>query len=642
MLALEKRHILIMKVLINASKPLSSELLGSILGATSRTIRGDIKLIDQILQRMGAQVISKSGIGYTLEVINRGEFNVFLQSFNEKYSDSASIPSYATERIRVILHQLLISDGYVKSEIFENQLFISRTTLSADLKKVREILNSYHLKLEHKPNYGLRIVGDERHIRFALSDYMNMDEEGTTLIKTIRVELDANFCKQEIIRFLIENKIHISVSSLEQAIALMQIADLRIKKKHRVKFDDNQLEEIKTYREYKLMKNWWNKILPLADENEIADYTLHILSRQILGIDDEFDLTENKTSYFLQDEMLKFLFTYTNQDFSFDSQLRKLLSRELKSMLIRITYGYEYHGNSMVQVKQTNLAFEYAVIMADYLVKKYGYTMNESEIAVLANHLHLSMEQNMKVRSHLKIGLIWSRGRNESLIVKQKLMKSYSKYIESIHVLEHYELNEQIENELDLIITDMPRARFRSKISLIQIMNQFNSQEKKELKDFFSKKGVMLHTLLNCLDKNCCLFDVDAQTSEKVITKLSKQMIENAKITNGFEQMVLQREEISSTERGNNVVIAHSLFPASEKTIIGVAILKHPITWGQENAQLVFMVSNGNNEEQMFTVLQWLQLLVQDFEFVHECLNAKNFEEIRLAIERAFLLIDVQ
>ncbi|MEG0077945.1 BglG family transcription antiterminator [Anaerorhabdus sp.] len=640
MLALEKRHILIMKVLINASEPLSSELLGSILGATSRTIRGDIKLIDQILQRMGAQVISKSGIGYTLEVINRGEFNVFLQSFNEKYSDNASIPSYATERIRIILHQLLISESYVKSEVFENQLFISRTTLSADLKKVRDILSSYHLKLEHKPNYGLRIIGDERHIRFALSDYMNMDEEGSTFIKTISVELDASICKNEIVKLLIDNKIHISVSSLEQCIALLQIMDLRIKKNHNVRLSDSQFEEIKSYREYSIVNEWLNKILPGINEHEVANYTLHILSRQILGIEDNYDLTENKTSYFLQDEMLKFLFTYTNQDFSFDSQLRKLLSRELKSMLIRITYGYEFHDTSMVQVKQTNLAFEYAVIMTDYLVKKYGYSMNESEIAVLANHLHFSMEQNIKVQNQFNVGLIWSRGRNESLLIKQKILKSFSQYIDSIKMLEHYELDEQTEQELDLIITDMPRARFRSKISLIQIMNQFNYQEKKELKDFFSKKGVMLHTLLNCLDKSCCIFDVDVQTSEEAICQLSKQMIKNMKITSGFEQMVFQREKISSTERGNNVAIAHSLFPSSEKTIVGIAILKHPITWGQENAQLVFMISNGNNEEQMFTVLQWLQTLVQNYEFVHECLNAKNFEEIRIAIERAFLSID--
>ena len=38
-------------------------------------------------------------------------------------------------------------------------IFVSRSTLSNDLKEVREKLNYFHLELETKPAYGFKITG---------------------------------------------------------------------------------------------------------------------------------------------------------------------------------------------------------------------------------------------------------------------------------------------------------------------------------------------------------------------------------------------------------------------------------------------------------------------------------------------------
>ena len=84
---LTKRQILIVRYLINTRKPLSSEMLAVILGATAKTIRADMDIINDVLQTAaGTQVISKTGFGYSLKILNHNEFNVFLQTFRSKWN----------------------------------------------------------------------------------------------------------------------------------------------------------------------------------------------------------------------------------------------------------------------------------------------------------------------------------------------------------------------------------------------------------------------------------------------------------------------------------------------------------------------------------------------------------------------------
>lgn len=641
MLALDKRHILIMRTLINTAEPLSSEVLASVLGATSRTVRNDIKIIDQILQRVGARVLSKSGSGYSLDIVNRGEFNVFLQSFNEKYADNTAIPAYNGERIGAILHQLLIRDSWIKSEAFLDQLYISRTTFSTDLRRIRRILQKYHLDLEQKPNRGIRITGLERHLRILIADYMNVDEEAFSDEIHFSFELDSKRCLDRLTIFLLETNIHVSVQSLEELKNQLLVADYRIRHHHPVVYDDVELEEIKSHAEYAPLKVMLTELMGDISESEIANFCLLVICRRIFGADDPFDLAKHKSLYFLGDEMMKFLYIYTDMDFSADQQTRLYLARELRGMIARITYGFEYRNIGMVEVKQSNIAFEYAVIMCDYLAKKYRYTIHEEEIAVLANYLHYSLITRPPQPSRQNVCLVFSKGKNNALILRERFLQLFGRAVSRVDILEPYELTEQRETDVDLIITDMPRSRFRSTVSIIQVMNNFSRPERHEINSFLSRKGICLHLLLKAFDKHTVLWNLDAESSDEVIRAIAKKMSEQFKITDGFADMVWHREQISSTERGNNAAIAHSLFPACETTRIGLGILKKPILWDQELVQIVFLIANSNEEAQMFRMIEWLQMLCRQMNFIHQLLQADTFSKIREAVDEAFTWVEL-
>lgn len=638
MISLDKRHLLIIKYLINASEPLSSEILASVLGSTSRTIRTDMKIVERILDRVGAEVVSKSGAGYSLEIVNRGEFNVFLQSFNEKYADSSNIPQYHTERIRYIIHALLLRNEYIKSEDFLDKLFISRSTFSQDLKKIRLILARYHLELTQKPNYGLLIVGEERHLRVAIADYMHLDEDFMNSDEAgFQITLDYKRSMESLVRFLKQNNIHVSVQSLYELVAQLQISDYRIKHNYSIFYNDIEMDDIKVHEEFELLIDLMHELLGNVSESEIANFCLHIVTRRIYAEDDYYDIKEHKSLYFLGDEMLKFLFIYTDVDFSQDYTVRLLLTRELRGMLARINYGFEYRNIPMIEIKQSNVAFEYAVIMCDYLSKKYGYMIVEEEISVFANFLHYSMLVNRNSDERRNVCLVYYKGKNNTLIPKQQVQNYFGKYISLIESKEYYELSEENEKQYDLILTDMPRSRFKLNIPIIQVMNNFNLSERKSIQYLLSNKGMKLYYLHQAFNSNLFVKSINADTREEVIEYMSMKMSESVKITTGLKAMVLHRELLSSTERGNNVSIMHSLFPASEKAVIMIGVLKKPILWDRELVQLVFLVANGKEENKMFIYIEWLQALARQMNFVHEMLKVNNFKEAMQVVNDAFL-----
>ena len=116
MLFMDKYYILIIQKLINANTMLNSEALASVLGITSKTVRKDIELIDKVLKNAGATVVSKPGMGYRLVLNDEDEFNIFLQSFQEKYRDSSYVPDYNEERVNYIIHQIMKQYEYIISD----------------------------------------------------------------------------------------------------------------------------------------------------------------------------------------------------------------------------------------------------------------------------------------------------------------------------------------------------------------------------------------------------------------------------------------------------------------------------------------------------------------------------------------------
>ena len=136
------------------------------LGVSEKTVRTRLRELNDELEKNGAKVVSRARFGYRLEVVNPVPF----EAWQSKKGKGEPLEN-AGERSDYLMACLLFRPGYVKIEELCDFIYVSRPTLSSCLKMVEAILKRYHVSLERRPGYGIRVEGSEFDIRRLISDY---------------------------------------------------------------------------------------------------------------------------------------------------------------------------------------------------------------------------------------------------------------------------------------------------------------------------------------------------------------------------------------------------------------------------------------------------------------------------------------
>lgn len=136
------------------------------LGVCDRTVRTYIKGVNDCLNGV-ATIICKGRSGYELVVRDPAGFASWEHRLEHPASTVAQTPD---ERMAFLVNDLLCRSDWVTVDDLSSLLFVSRATISADLKRVEGYLAHFDMSLERKPHHGVRICGDEMNRRICLAD----------------------------------------------------------------------------------------------------------------------------------------------------------------------------------------------------------------------------------------------------------------------------------------------------------------------------------------------------------------------------------------------------------------------------------------------------------------------------------------
>ena len=168
---LKKNEIEIIKLLIASTNYISSYDIATATGINRRLVRDEMLNVKIILKSLGYELVSKTSKGYIIE----GKSSHSLQGLFHIIEDAERqreyvFPTLPQERQSYILKRLVENNTYMKIDDLADELLISRSTISSDLKKARQDIKKYGLIMKQKPNYGICIVGDEVNKRKPLCD----------------------------------------------------------------------------------------------------------------------------------------------------------------------------------------------------------------------------------------------------------------------------------------------------------------------------------------------------------------------------------------------------------------------------------------------------------------------------------------
>ncbi|MGS0904013.1 BglG family transcription antiterminator [Bacillus altitudinis] len=635
MLSLRQEELL--RRLMQAEQELTGDEIARLIGVTSRTVRTDMKALKSILEAHGATLHMKRGAGYTLTVEDYGAFRTFLKNSMRERNEKKNqvIPNQPEDRISYLLRRLLLSEDYMKLDELAEELFVSESTVKNDLKAVKHLFSLHGLSVAHRPKYGLRLTGDEMKLRYCLAEHVFQQEHpNPALLPEETYQLI-----QDMVRSRTKaSGLHVSEIGLSNLVTHIAIACKRIEEKKLVMMPEGELKDIQTQPAFQVARQMAEDMrhvlgidFPLS---EMAYIAIHLMGAKMMAYGETghtlFHMLDEE-HFRLTHQLLGYVEEHMSLDIQTDKELIVGLSLHLRSAIHRFRYDMNIRNPYLSDIKRHYpIAFEAGVYMGRWLKEKENVEIHEDEIGYLALHIGAAIERTKTQTVRKKCLIVCATGVASSQLLLHKLKAAFSERLEiagtaSVSDLLSYDLR-----SIDLIISTIPLQNTLP-VPVIDVHTILSEDDMLRLKRFV--QGSQEMGVLRYISPKMTFFQQDLQTRKEVLQFFVNVLQEQNRIPDDFEQLLLEREEVSPTSFGHLVAIPHPIKPATDDTFCAICTLRKPVLWGEERVQVVCLLSiQKTYQKELQSLYQFLVRLTEQKEVVEQIIKAASFEELTAAL----------
>lgn len=491
---LSKRTILLFHTLSKSEGPLTSNYLSQVVGVTSRTVKKDLQVLGEIIASYGAKLCSKPGRGYQIYVDDERSYQelVRLMEQNDLVADQ-NIPRYSYERVNYIIKKLLIVDYYIKFEDFMEELYVGRSTITNDMKTVRENLQQYGLKLIHTPSRGTIITGKESAKRQCIAEYFFHNAVGERFYVKDNIMFNSNqnqkelaHLRHELLSVLMDYHIHLSDLSVENLMIHIAVMMRRLTFSNYVECSEEQMSYVADTPEWEAALKYCGILEDVLDmdipRSEVVYLTMHLISKHI---NEQMDVSAKRQND-LREVIIKGLRAVKKQyriDLCGDLELIDLLILHLEPMIRRIQMG---------MVMRNPLAYESTIryLYASWITAgfcreieaSYHIHIDFNEFGYLVLYFNMAVERcrNAEVK---KVALVCGRGRPEMITILSQMKEALAKYHVTFTMMDTYQIPQINVQDYYLIISTVPLELPKS--APLIVLHAFDESEIHTVKHFY-------------------------------------------------------------------------------------------------------------------------------------------------------------
>ena len=603
-LFIQKRLLILFELLNKDEFKISCKALSKVTNVSERTIRGDITALNSILEGHGATIKIKRNEGYFIEILDLNKYQQYLAENTQEIMEDNEIPNSPIERNKYILRHLLYNNDYIKLEDLADKLFISKTTILNDIKRIKSILSKYNLTLMSKPYYGIKINGNELNIRKCISEnIINRDFENYILGITdeeieVFKDIDLKKLQEIVLRNVHEYNIEFSDFSLKNFIIHLAIVISRLKSGYTLEYELEILADDVVIKNsikliFKEIQTYFNVNIPLNEKNYIYN---HFKSKSTpkLAVRDN---TDEKIITYTKD-LLEYINTHYNFDLRNDTILFNDLLLHFKSILNSKYYNLN-KINPLINTIKSNypLAFEITLTSTENIFNQTIYTFTEDEIGYVSLHIGAAIERYFDNNINCKkVVIVCGSGYGTSRLLETRLNKVFRDKLDIIECLSYNQYVIKDLSNIDLIISTIPLENKKYPVILVDfaLLNKDIEGISKALTD---EPIISNKVLSEYFDSNLFLKSPKINKKEDLLTLMCDTLNKNEIILPSFKESVFYRETLSATNIDDFLAIPHPMELSAISTKICVAILDEPILWNKDTTvNLVFMIAINKND----------------------------------------------
>lgn len=584
--------------LFQKQKPIHLEDLTATFHVSERTMRSDIQSINSILLQHGGHIERIRKKGFYLKVYDEQALHT-LRNTCEENSTSDELDN-AQKRIHFLLQSLLFEKKYISHEHILDTLYISRNTLQNYIRTIRKMIAPYHLILENKVNMGLCISGDEESIRTCFMDILiphdlhSMVIDFTPEVKYIFKDIDLHCIEQLTLAYAKQYEVRFSDFNLRNLILHFALLITRLRMHCPLDYDRFDYEP-----EYDI-----EPLLHSIEKKfaiEIPSSERYYIYRHFMSNAKMMHSFKKNESYFrtLVTRLLQNIY----ENYSFDLRQDRLLQHDLIHHLQSILSTKHYHltkRNPLLNTIKANypLAFDIALTCMQSILEDEPYHLSEDEIGYVSLHIGAAIERCFSLPLPKKtVILVCGSGYATSRMMEAKLNTLFH---DKLIIAGRYSYNEYQQMHLihiDFVISTIPIEVKDIPVVLVDFSLRTNDIEKIEQ---LCRYDLQNHK--SCLDEFFdpalfFYFDTKENSKEFLLHTMCEVMKNKGFVQADYEQSVLKRESLATTNLDDMLAIPHPMNLCANKTCVCVAISQVPVKWNEDTSvRLILLLAIKKDE----------------------------------------------
>jgi lichenan operon transcriptional antiterminator len=338
-----------------------------------------------------------------------------------------------------------------------------------------------------------------------------------------------------------------------------------------------------------------------------------------------------------------------NQNYLIDLTDDDFISKfvlHLKNISIRNASGFISKNPLTKTIKYSSpLVYDLSVFIANIIMGREDWALNEDEIAYIALHVGSCIELKKRTTKKVEAVLICPDYYGTHKFIQEEILNQLGNHLHIKHIVTHIDKS-LLNLKADIFITTMPIS-FKLPAKLVTITPFATSDDIKVIQqgiDIIKQRksmNIIKKDLFSLFDKRLFLKDKAFPNKITIIRYLGERMESLGKVHENFIEDVIKREKMSSTAFNNIVAVPHSLHMNTPSSCISIYIPRTPIKWGiSDNVRLVALIAMDKNNRKVYLDIydQFIKVL-SDPANISVLIESKNYEEF---IEVLYRLMEKQ
>ena len=584
---MDKRLVQLFKVLISHADFVSTEYLCEVLDISSRTLRTEMSRLSECLAETGTELEKKRNLGVRLKVVDTEKLKLY-----KKKIDQTNIPTTQEERIEFIIRSLFKTSNFVNINWLLEQLHISRSTFHTDLKLVKAQISQHRLTLMRRGGAEIKIGGKEQDIRLYIACSPELQRG---------LEEEQKTAEKILYQVLKRHQYRLTDPGFQRVAMYISAAVIRVRCGAAIPADESDSHVNMT--ELQIGKDITELLerrycLHFAKTESIGIAIVLLGSRSSLNIGTEISTETNS----LVQEIFERISSVYGINFSTDSELFIAIAPHIQAMLDRVKYGQFIKNPLLMDIKiKYQLAFDMSFTAGEYISGYLGLQIDEGELSFLALYFQLALERRRERKKQRVLVVCASNGGSSQLLL-YRLRESFGEYLDEIRVSPSNEVDEDLTQNYDCIITTVP-LKVKTPVPILQINYFLEESNLTLIRKFLENNHSEYGFVQKCFEKSFIFDNICQSTKEGVIKEIIQRVKPYRSLPDNFEELVLLRESIAPTEYGNMMALPHPTQICMDETFIAIAFLPVPIRWVNTEVKTVivlFIQKNVDSGVQLF------------------------------------------